>query len=323
MARRPSLLSGILLPRLYRSTAPSTLILVARRQHTRLVLETFTLLCVVVLSAEKVAVKASLDRVAEYRCKHRKWQVLIVGEQHEAQAYLRLLETHTHCGVAVAGIVSPTQQVPLAAVPAASGGAQRAAKAPVGWRELLKRYVVDEVVAVSPWSKADLGDLQEACAKRGLIFRMLVTMPAPQFGHYSVDDIGGGSYLVSLEAVPQDFLPLMVKRALDIAGALVGLILCGLVSVCYAPLLWWKSPGPVFFKPKRGGHDGRIFTAYKFRTMCTHAERVRRPAKGSVRLSKFGLRGTPLAQPPRPGLYFNRLYLELRVNGGEVQGQSC
>lgn len=254
-------------------TVLGALYMMKQTDLSRLVLDIFTLVCAMVLPAEKLALNAVLEHVGEYRRKRGKWQVLILGESDEAQAYLRLLETHAHWGVMVAGIVNPTQRVTLAAVSAAGGGAERAAEAAVDWRELLKDYVVDEVVAVSPWSEiVRFTDLQEACAERGLIFRVLVTMPPPRIGRYYVEDVGGGSYLVSLETVPQDFLPLMLKRALDIAGSLVGLILCGLVYVCYAPLLWWESPGPVFFKQKRGGHNGRIFTAYKFRTMCVDAE---------------------------------------------------
>jgi lipopolysaccharide/colanic/teichoic acid biosynthesis glycosyltransferase len=59
---------------------------------------------------------------------------------------------------------------------------------------------------------------------------------------------------------------------MDIVGSLVGLVFCGVVYLCYAPRLKRVSPGPVLFEQQRGGHNGRIFTVYKFRTMYLDAE---------------------------------------------------
>ena len=278
-------------------TVLAVLYMMKQDDLSRLVLNIFTLLCVALLSTEKLAVKVILDRAANNRRKRGNWQALIVGERDEAQVYLRLLEAHPHWGVVTAGIVSPTQPVTLAAVSAVGGRAERSVTAPVDWRELLNDYLVDEVVAVSPWSKASsFSTLQEACAERGLIFRMLVMMPPCRGGRYNVDDIGAGNYLVSLEMVPQDFLPMMVKRAMDIAGSLVGLVLCGLVYLWYAPRLWRESPGPTFFSQKRVGRNGRLFECYKFRTMFPNAEpplRKHNHMRGPI----FKLRNDPRVTP--------------------------
>jgi lipopolysaccharide/colanic/teichoic acid biosynthesis glycosyltransferase len=61
----------------------------------------------------------------------------------------------------------------------------------------------------------------------------------------------------------------MAKRAVDlgVAGlALVGLSpLLGLVALAVV----LESPGPVLFRQMREGLGGRLFPAYKFRSMCT------------------------------------------------------
>lgn len=61
------------------------------------------------------------------------------------------------------------------------------------------------------------------------------------------------------------------KRLLDIVGALVGLILCGLVSIVIAPFIM-KDGGPLIFSQDRVGRNGRIFKFYKFRSMYIDAE---------------------------------------------------
>lgn len=147
-------------------------------------------------------------------------------------------------------------------------------QSPEAWSDVLKRYAVDEVVAVSAWNQAALwNDLAEACADRGVIFRQLVVMPKPRIGKYHIEDAGNGQYFVSLETVPQDFLALAIKRALDLIGAVVGVMLSGLVFPFYALWLRIVSPGTVLFRQERMGRNGRFFTMYKFRTMRPDAER--------------------------------------------------
>ncbi|MGQ9586460.1 MAG: sugar transferase [Anaerolineae bacterium] len=57
------------------------------------------------------------------------------------------------------------------------------------------------------------------------------------------------------------------KRALDLALALVGLVLLAPVLAAIAIAIKWDSPGPVIFAQERVGKDGRLFTLYKFRSM--------------------------------------------------------
>jgi lipopolysaccharide/colanic/teichoic acid biosynthesis glycosyltransferase len=141
------------------------------------------------------------------------------------------------------------------------------------WSEVLKHYAVDEVVAVTTWDQASIwNELAEACADRGLIFRQLVVMPKPRVGRYHIEEAGNGQYFVSLETVPQDFLALALKRAMDIIGSFLGLMLCALVYPFYALWLRIVSPGAVVFRQERMGRNGRFFTLYKFRTMRPNAE---------------------------------------------------
>ena len=145
---------------------------------------------------------------------------------------------------------------------------------PQPWSDVLKRYAVDEVVAVTAWDQSAMwNELAEACADRGVIFRQLVVMPKPKIGKYHIEDAGNGQYFVSLETVPQDFLALAVKRVLDIAGAILGVMLCALIFPFYALWLRIVSPGPVLFRQERMGRNGRFFAMYKFRTMRPDAEK--------------------------------------------------
>lgn len=64
---------------------------------------------------------------------------------------------------------------------------------------------------------------------------------------------------------------ILMKRLLDILGAVVGLIICGIVSILLIPIIR-RDGGPAIFAQKRVGQNGRIFTFYKFRSMFVDAE---------------------------------------------------
>jgi len=62
------------------------------------------------------------------------------------------------------------------------------------------------------------------------------------------------------------------KRALDVAGASVGLLLLAPFFPLFAALIKLDSPGPVFFRQVRVGEGDRLFTIFKLRTMRQDAE---------------------------------------------------
>ncbi|WP_333646083.1 sugar transferase [Lacrimispora sp.] len=65
---------------------------------------------------------------------------------------------------------------------------------------------------------------------------------------------------------------IVAKRALDILGSLIGMIILGIATIFVAPAIKLDSSGPVFFGQTRIGKNGRKFTFYKFRSMYQDAE---------------------------------------------------
>lgn len=62
------------------------------------------------------------------------------------------------------------------------------------------------------------------------------------------------------------------KRAMDIAGGIVGCIATVFLALIIGPLIYLKSPGPIFFTQIRVGKNGKKFKMYKFRSMYMDAE---------------------------------------------------
>jgi exopolysaccharide biosynthesis polyprenyl glycosylphosphotransferase len=59
----------------------------------------------------------------------------------------------------------------------------------------------------------------------------------------------------------------MVKRAFDVLGSLLAMVVLLPVAAAAAVAIKLDSPGPVFFRQARTGRDGEPFLIYKFRTM--------------------------------------------------------
>lgn len=65
----------------------------------------------------------------------------------------------------------------------------------------------------------------------------------------------------------------LLKRFMDIVGALLGLFFTLLIWPILALAIKLDSQGPVIFKQERVGEEGRPFTLYKFRSMYVNAEK--------------------------------------------------
>ena len=70
--------------------------------------------------------------------------------------------------------------------------------------------------------------------------------------------------------VPTNFL---LKRMVDIVGALIGLILSAPLILIFGALVYMESPGPIFYRQRRMGRNGHTFSIIKIRSMRLDAER--------------------------------------------------
>lgn len=88
------------------------------------------------------------------------------------------------------------------------------------------------------------------------------------------------------------------KRIIDIFGSIVGLIICGLVSIVLVPMIS-QDGGPAIFSQTRIGKNGRHFTFYKFRSMCVNAEKRKQEllAQNTMQGSMFKVDDDPRITP--------------------------
>lgn len=68
---------------------------------------------------------------------------------------------------------------------------------------------------------------------------------------------------------------LFVKRLFDIIVGLLGVVLLIPLTIIIGAFILLEDGGPIFFSQKRVTKNGRIFSLYKFRSMCKDAEKIR------------------------------------------------
>jgi sugar transferase (PEP-CTERM system associated) len=81
------------------------------------------------------------------------------------------------------------------------------------------------------------------------------------------------SWLIFSDGFRAGRLTRAIKRALDVALAVIGLVLSAPLMLATAIAVRLESAGPILYAQERVGEHGRAFTLYKFRSMRADAER--------------------------------------------------
>ena len=117
-----------------------------------------------------------------------------------------------------------------------------------------------------------------------------------------VDDLGGMPVVAVCDS-PFSGANGLIKRGSDILLSLLILLLIAPLMLAIALGVKLSSPGPVLFRQRRYGVDGKDIVVYKFRSMtvCEDGERIAQATRNDRRVTRFGafLRRTSLDELPQ------------------------
>ena len=224
---------------------------------SRVVLALFFLCATGSVSVKRWALRRILKhyRSLGYNQKH----VLIVGSGKAALQYYSAIRKDLTLGYTPAGYIAADNK--------AIGKLRRLG----GFDkldEVLGKLMPDEVVAALSVEETEyISQIISDCEKHGVKLSLIPFYADYMSSHPYIDEVGGLP-LMNIRRIPLDNKGnALIKRAMDICGALVLIVLSSPIMLFAAIGTKLSSPGPIIFKQVRVGLNKQNFTMYKFRSM--------------------------------------------------------
>ncbi len=260
--------------------------------------------------AMRQAVRAVLRKIRKkgYNLKH----ILLVGYSRATEQYIDRLMANPEWGYVVNGVLD--DNVPV-------GTLYRGI--PVlntinALEDLLNKNEMDEIAITLSLADYDkLEELVNTCEKHGVHTKFIPDYNSVIPSRPYTEDLQGLP-VVNIRRVPlTNTFNLIVKRIVDIIGALIAIIVFSPVMIVAAIVIKAQDKGNVIFKQTRVGLHNKEFEMYKFRTMREQKEEdeaKRWTVKNDDRITPFGkfLRRTSLDETPQ---FFNILKGDMSLVG--------
>jgi exopolysaccharide biosynthesis polyprenyl glycosylphosphotransferase len=216
----------------------------------------------VLLVGRSVARSALRVLTAPERC-------LVVGPADAARRTATKLAGSPGVKVTVVGYLSPSEEAPGSAAPLTGPG---------GFRQLTE--MIDDLAVERVIIVPDGHDQQEVIDGIRLIKALGVKVSVvPRLlevvGSAAVYDDVDGITLLGVRQYGLSNSSAVLKRTMDICGALLGLVILAPVMAVLAVAVRWGSQGPALFRQMRIGRRGKRFEMLKFRTMIVDAEQIK------------------------------------------------
>ena len=264
---------------------------------SRSVMAIFYVLNIFLSSGFRIMLRKALQtmRSKGYNLKH----ILLVGYSRAAEEYVNRILDNPQWGYVVCGILDDH-------IPAGTTYKGVKVLGTIGNLEIiLPENKLDEIAITLSLQDYDfLEDIVGICEKSGVhtkfipdYNRLIPTKP------YTEDLLG--LPVINIRHVPlTNTGNMVVKRVIDIAGAIFGIILTSPIMLTAAILVKCSSPGPVIFKQERVGLHNKPFYMYKFRSMEQQSPGEEKKAwtvKNDPRVTGIGkiLRKTSLDELPQ------------------------
>lgn len=188
----------------------------------------------------------------------------IVGTGGMAREIVESVAMHPEWGLRFAGFIR------LDGMPDRSRGPVLGRLSQLG--RILEDEILDVVFFAVPRER--LGDVErgmQLCEEQGVEVR--ISLDILRFGSSKmmIADVDGVPML-AFTRTPSDALALAAKRAFDVLGSAFALVVFAPLFLAITVAIRLDSPGPVFFRQRRVGLNGRAFQMLKFRSMYQDAE---------------------------------------------------
>src|SRR6202451_352687 len=189
--------------------------------------------------------------------------VLIMGAGVVGSQVARRLESHPEYGLVPGGFLDDDPR----SIVEVGGGEMPVLGTVEDLDETVEQSGVRNlIVAFSSVADARVSRLIQRCQELGIEVSVVPRMFDTINNRVGYDTVGGLP-LMSFTTVNPRGVQFAIKHAFDRVFALVLLVVLSPVFLCTALAVRLSSPGPVLFRQRRIGRDGKEFDLYKFRSM--------------------------------------------------------
>ena len=185
-------------------------------------------------------------------------------------------------------------------------------------RSILRESGADLVMVVEgTLDRHQMLDLAETCGREFVDFKLIPSCFQILVSNLQLESFHGMPVLGVGKMPLHHAFNNAAKRSLDIFGAVMGMLLFAPLMAFFSLMVYLESPGPVLYKQRRIGLNGRPFNIYKIRSMKINAESAGVPGwtvKDDPRRLKIGefMRAWNIDELPQ---FFNVLRGEMSLVG--------
>lgn len=145
-------------------------------------------------------------------------------------------------------------------------------------RRILRESSADILMVVDgATDRVGMVELSETCGKEFVDFKIVPSCFQVLVSGLDLESVHGLPVLGIGKLPLHHVFNNLAKRLLDILGAIIGLIVFAPVMAFFALLVYLESPGPVLYRQRRVGLNGRPFNIIKIRSMKPDAEQNGKP----------------------------------------------
>lgn len=270
----------------------------------------FSIIDITLTTIERFGIRYILSRLRRkgFNQKH----VMLVGFSDASDQFIDACRRNPDWGYHIYGIVDDIAEV---------GEGYKGVRVVGRISELehiLAQNTIDEIAITLPLAAyAKLDGIVHVCEKSGVHTKFI-----PDYNNIihskPVTEDMDGLPVINIRNVPlTDPVKATAKRAVDICGALVGILLFSPIMLVVATLIKLTSPGPIIFKQERVGLHNKPFMMYKFRSMVQQTEADEKKGwtvPGDPRVTRVGrfIRKTSIDEFPQ---FFNVLAGQMSLIG--------
>ena len=143
---------------------------------------------------------------------------------------------------------------------------------------------IDEVFIFVPDGAAKLKEFNRECREMGVTIHSVMDISTVNENSIFMEKLADHAVLTTAFSFIDNYQAI-IKRLADILGGIVGSIIAVLIGIVIGPIIKIKSPGPVIFKQRRIGKNGKQFYVLKFRSMHIDAEEKKASLMADNRVS--------------------------------------